>query len=164
MPVGPLSGPARDYVAAFSLSAIVLWRDNRLGVCKNPAGAEAVWWCASKDAGAVIRAANTNGRDVVAAAARLHIPLTPHAVVAQRATEAVDRIDAALKTAQRRGDLVFFNGLYRARRQAAAARGAGFMSYGIALRRLRKAVAGVAAHGGELSRPLMVSVFDDVKP
>jgi hypothetical protein len=161
MPVGPLSGPARDYVAAFNLVAIVQWRDNRLGVCKNPTGGAAAWWCPAEHAGAVVRAANANGQDVVAAAARLQTPLTDHATVAQRVSEAVDRIDGSLKAAQRRGDLAFFNGLYRARRTAAAAQGRGFMSYGLALRRLRKAVAEAAAHGGVLSRSLMSSVFED---
>jgi hypothetical protein len=101
----PLSHSARDYVRAFDLTCIALWRDGRLGVSRNPKGAEAAWWCPAKDAGALIRDANANGRDVAAAAARLKTPLTPHATVAQRATEAVDRIDASLNAAQRRGDL-----------------------------------------------------------
>jgi hypothetical protein len=48
----------------------------------------------------VVRSANASGKDVIAAAARLHTPLT-------------------------RGDLAFFNGAYKARRAAAAARGVG---------------------------------------
>jgi hypothetical protein len=164
MPVGPLSGPARDYVAAFNLVAIVQWRDNRLGVCKNPTGGEAAWWCPSKDAGAVIHAANANGRDVVAAAARLKVQLTDHATVVQRVSEAVDRIDTALTAAQRRGDLAFFNQLYKAQRVAAQARGRGFMPYGLALRRLRIAVAHAAANGGQCTRSLMLSVFADGEP
>jgi hypothetical protein len=151
-------------VRAFDLTCIALWRDGRLGVSRCPTGAAQAWWCSAKAAGAVVRAANSNGRDVVAAAARLKIPLTDHATVAQRVGEAVGRIDAGLSEAQRRGDLAFFNSAYKARRQAAAAQGKGFMSYGLALRRLRQAVAGAAANGGQCTRSLMLSVFSDVEP
>jgi hypothetical protein len=122
------------------------------------------WWCPAKAAGAIVRAANANGKDVAAAARRLQTPVTPHDVVAERATEAVGRIDTALTTAQRRGDLAFFNQLYRAQRVAAAAQGQGFMSYGLALRRLRIAVAHAAANGGQCTRSLMLSVFADGEP
>jgi hypothetical protein len=72
MAVAPLSHSARDYVRAFDLVSVCRWRDGRLGVSRNPKGAEQAWWCPAKDAGAVVRAANTNGRDVAQAAARLH--------------------------------------------------------------------------------------------
>jgi hypothetical protein len=163
MAVAPLSHSARDYVRAFDLVSVCRWRDGRLGVSRNPKGAEQAWWLPAKAAGAVVRAANANGKDVAAAAARLKIPLTAHAVVAQRATEAVGKIDGALTEAQRRGDLAFFNSSYRARRQAAQAAGRTFMPYGQALRRLRIAVASVAANGGAVTRSLMSSVFDDVQ-
>ena len=164
MAVAPLSHSARDYVRAFDLTCIALWRDGRLGVSRNPTGAEQAWWCPAKAAGAIVRAANANGKDVAAAAARLHTPLTPHATVAQRVCAAVGRIDDGLKAAQRRGDLAFFNQLYKAQRVAAAQRGCGFMSYGLALRRLRIAVAHAAANGGQVTRSLMLSVFGDVEP
>ena len=122
MAVAPLPSAARDYVRAFDLTSIALWRDGRLGVSRNPTGADQAWWCPAKAAGAVVRAANANGRDVVAAAARLN-PLTDHATVAQRVGEAVGRIDDGLKAAQRRGDLAFFNQLYKAQRVAAQAAG-----------------------------------------
>jgi hypothetical protein len=121
------------------------------------------WWCPAKAAGAIVRAANANGKDV-AAAARLKTPLTDHATVAQRVGEAVGRIDDSLKAAQRRGDLAFFNQLYKAQRVAAAAQGRSFMSYGVALRRLRQAVAAAAANGGAVTRSLMLSVFADGEP
>ena len=34
MAVAPLSHSARDYVRAFDLTCIALWRDGRLGVCR----------------------------------------------------------------------------------------------------------------------------------
>jgi hypothetical protein len=60
-------------VRAFDLTCIDLWRDGRLGVSRNPTGAEQAWWCPAKAAGKIVRAANANGRDV-AAAARLPSP------------------------------------------------------------------------------------------
>jgi hypothetical protein len=69
MAVAPLSHSARDYVRAFDLTCIALWRDGRLGVSRNPTGAEEAWWCPAKAAGAIVRAANANGRDVAAGAA-----------------------------------------------------------------------------------------------
>jgi hypothetical protein len=164
MAIAPLSSKARDYIRAYDLTSICQWRDGRLGVSRCPTGAEAAWWCSSKDAGAVVRSANANGRDVVAAAARLHTSLTDHATVAQRVDEAVDRIDDGLKAAQRRGDLAFFNQLYKAQRVAAQAQGRRFMPYGVALRRLRIAVAQAAANGGQCTRSLMLSVFADGEP
>ena len=162
MAVAPLSHSARDYVRAFDLTCIALWRDGRLGVSRNPTGADQAWWCPAKAAGAIVRAANANGRDVAAAAAQLHTPLTDHTVVAQRVAEAVGRIDDSLKAAQRRGDLAFFNQLYKAQRVAAQAQGRGFMSYGLAL--LRIAVAHAAANGGQCTRSLTLSVFADGEP
>jgi hypothetical protein len=41
MAVAPLSHSARDYVRAFDLTCIALWHDGRLGVSRNPTGAEA---------------------------------------------------------------------------------------------------------------------------
>jgi hypothetical protein len=70
MTVAPLSSSARDYVRAFDLTSIALWRDGRLGVSRNPTGAERAWWCPAKAAGKIVRAANANGRDVAAGAAR----------------------------------------------------------------------------------------------
>jgi hypothetical protein len=104
MAVAPLSHSARDYVRAYDLTCIALRRDGRTGVSHNPTGADQAWWCPAKAAGAIVRSANANGRDVVAAAAQLHTPLTDHATVAERATEAVDWIDCTLNAARLRGD------------------------------------------------------------
>ena len=153
--LAPLSHSARDYVRAFDLTCIALWRDGRLGVSRNPTGAEQAWWCPAKAAGAIVRAANANGKDVAAAAARLHTPLTPHATVAQRVGEAVGRIDVGLNAAKQRGDLAFFNQAYKARRAAALD--------AQARRRLRKAVAIAVANDGVMTRSLMLSVFGEVQ-
>ncbi len=52
---------------------------------------------------------------------------------------------------------------FKAQRLAAQARGASFMPYGVALRRLRIAVAHAAANGGQCSQSLMLSVFGDAE-
>jgi hypothetical protein len=92
--------------------ALPLWRDGRLGVSRNPTGADQGWRCPAKAVGAIVRAANANGKDVTAAAAQLHAPLTDRVTVAERATEAVDRIDCTLNAARLRGDLAFLNSAY----------------------------------------------------
>jgi hypothetical protein len=69
MAIAPLMRhSARNYVRAFDLTCIALWRDARLGVSRNPTGAREACWCPAKAAGAIIRAANANGKDVIAAA------------------------------------------------------------------------------------------------
>jgi hypothetical protein len=108
MAVAPLSHSARDYVRAFDLTRIALWRDGRLGVFRNPTGADQAWWCPAKAAGVLVRAANANGRDVAQAAARPHTPLTDHATVAERATEArvLRRLRKAVAGAAANGGLI----------------------------------------------------------
>jgi hypothetical protein len=54
MAVAPLSHSARDYVRAFDLTCIALWRDGRLGVSRNPTGAEEAWWCPAMAAGQIV--------------------------------------------------------------------------------------------------------------
>ena len=49
MAVAPLSHSARDYVRAFDLTCIALWRDGRLGVSRNPTGADQAWWCPARE-------------------------------------------------------------------------------------------------------------------
>jgi hypothetical protein len=83
MAVAPLSHSARDYVRAFDLTCIDLCGDGRLGVSRNPTGADQAWWCPAKAAGAIVRAANANGRDVAAGAAPLPTRRAGH-VAAQR--------------------------------------------------------------------------------
>jgi len=54
----------------------------------------------------------------------------------------------------------FFNAEYRRRREAASAIGRGFMTYGRAVARLRRAIAGAIAGGGAISVSLVVQVFE----
>ena len=53
--IAPLPGPVMDYIAAFDLAAVCQYRDGRLGVILNPAGAVAAWWCEAVKARPLIR-------------------------------------------------------------------------------------------------------------
>jgi hypothetical protein len=83
MAVAPLSHSARDYVRAFDITCIASWHDGRLGVSRNPTGAEAAWWCPAKAPGEIVRAANAYGHDVAAGAAALPARRASH-VAGQR--------------------------------------------------------------------------------
>jgi hypothetical protein len=135
------------YIGAFDLAAVCRYRDGRIGVKRDPAGAQAAWWCEAVKAGPVIRAARRHSGDIPAAARALGIALTDHATVLARATAAVARIEAGMAWAQRNGVLSEFNREYRRRRLAAAARGERFMGYAQAKARLRRAITNVAATG-----------------
>jgi hypothetical protein len=63
MAVAPLSHSARDYVRAFDLTCIALWRDGRLGVSRNPTGAEEAWWCPAMADGTVVVVENISPAD-----------------------------------------------------------------------------------------------------
>jgi hypothetical protein len=90
-----LTRAVADHVRAFDLVAICAYRDGRIGVSRNPAGAAAAWWVE-----AVIRQARKEGSDIQAVARRLGVALTEHAIVLTRASAAVARIESALREAQ----------------------------------------------------------------
>ena len=154
-----LARAAADYVHAFNIAAVCVYRDGRIGVSRNPVGVAQAWWLQTDEAGAVIREGRKNGGDIPAAARELGVMLTAHDVVIARAKAATARVENALSGAQARGDLQFFNREYKRRRTAAAAAGQSFMSYGQARTRLHKTIATVAASGGTLTRTLIESVF-----
>jgi hypothetical protein len=90
-----LSPPICDYVRAFDLVAICIWRDGRIDVKRDPSGADAAYWCQANDAGKVLRAVAGNAGALVAAAHSLGVGLTEHNVVLARCEAAVARIDTA---------------------------------------------------------------------
>jgi hypothetical protein len=96
-----------------------------------------------------------------AAAGRLGVILSDHDVVMKRAKAAVAKLDAKLAAAQSAGLLSAFNREFKNRRLRANAAGARFMSYAEAHRRLRKALAAVAADGSVPA--LMQHVFGDTR-
>jgi hypothetical protein len=158
--ISALPRQVKSYLNAFGIVAIVAYRDGRIGVSKNPVGAAQAWWLQADQAGGVVKQARKNGGDIPVAAQKLGVALTEHSVVLARASAAVARIKSALREAQARGDLQFFNAEYKRRRAEAAAAGKGFMSYGQARARLQKAIAEVAAKGDNGITPeLVASVF-----
>jgi hypothetical protein len=136
--IAPLPRAVADYIAAFDLAAACRYRDGRLGVTRNPKGAEAAWWCEAGKAGPVIRAARRHSGDITAAARALGVALTEHATVLARAKHAVAKIEAGMAWAQRSGVLHEFNQEYRRRRLEAQRRGERFMGYGQATALLRR--------------------------
>jgi hypothetical protein len=114
----------RDYLNGFDLMSIALYHDGRLGVTRDPVGAETAWWCAAVDAGRVIKRANSaKGKDVPAAAQALKVVLTEHRIVLARAGAAAQKIQAGVEWARRNGVLSAVNSEYRRRQLAAKARG-----------------------------------------
>jgi hypothetical protein len=77
--------------------------------------------------------------------------------VLEHAGAAVHRIKEQLEFLQRTGGLQMFNQHYRARRIAAEAAGQKYMGYGVAMAKLRRALAGAAAGSG---LPNLAEVLD----
>lgn len=99
----------------------------------------AIYWTMAVHAVAIVRqcrSAMTN--DIASVAAALHVPITDHSTVVQRATNAVERMDALLDEAKRSGAMSGFNRAYSAARAAARAEGKGMMPYNAALDRLKR--------------------------
>jgi hypothetical protein len=158
--ISALPREARDYLGVFGIAAVVIYRDGRIGVSRNPAGAVAAWWVEDDQARGVVKQARKNGGDVPGAARRLGVALTEHAIVLARAAAASKRIRQTLSEAQGRGDLKFFNAEYKRRRIEAEAVGKCFMSYSQAKAKLHKAIAAVAAQGGAAMPELVKGVFE----
>jgi hypothetical protein len=107
------------------------------------------------DAGLIIKAAN--GGNVEGAARALRLALTEHTRVVERVTDAVGAIESRTEAARQDGRHKWFNRQFRKRRLAAAAAGEHFMSYSVAQRRLRNAIASVAA--GKITAGVVAQVF-----
>jgi hypothetical protein len=83
--------------------------------------------------------------------------LTPDHVAMTRAANAMMKLDAMVDRLKRNGGLQEFNARYKAGRAAALAHGRGFVGYGIALARLKRALIPMLQQG----RPL-AGVFDEI--
>jgi hypothetical protein len=142
----------------FDLGCVALTRDGRLFSTRDPSGAEAAWWLQACDVGAVLAKAKADSGDVVKAAALLGVRLMEHSAALQRTETLIDKLDARVRTVQEAGDLAIFNREYRRRRLQAQAAGEPFLPYRAAVRRLRKALAEVAA--GKASPGFIARVFD----
>jgi hypothetical protein len=146
-PIGRLPAAVRSYIAGFDLAALAI-TDKGVRVTRDPAGARAAWWCRAADAPALLEWLEEHeSTEVLYAARLLGLSVTPHAVVVQRASAAVARIDAGLDKAQEQGLLMEFNRQYKRRRMQAQEHGKGFLPYRHAKARLRKLLATTAAKG-----------------
>jgi hypothetical protein len=157
--IQPISAGLRGYIHAFNLHAVCLYSDGRIAVSRNPGGAVAAFWTAGRrDAGFVARLATDGRMSVPDAARQLRVRVAPHAYVVSKAEEALGRLNVSLAKANSDGSLQAFNRQYRARREAAAARGQHFMTYAAARNRLMRALAQHAA-GTTPSAAVFAKVF-----
>jgi hypothetical protein len=157
MPIARLTPAVRSYCRSFNITAIAEWRDGRLGVSRDPQGAEAAFWCEADKAGSILAVARACRDGIPAAAARLGLHVTSHNNVVSRATAAVSKIEAQVTKSHDNGNLKFFNQEYKRRRIDAALEGKSFVSYVVAKQRLRRAIAQVAA--GKITAGVVDQVF-----
>jgi hypothetical protein len=120
---------------------------SRSSACRRLVGPRSVHGRASARGDRRVASGDGGGatRALQAAAARLGVALSDHAVVMQRVQAAVGRLDGKLARAKDNGDLKFFNRAYHAYRLVCQHRGEHAMPYGTAVARLRKLLAGAAA-------------------
>jgi hypothetical protein len=156
--VPPLDKEVKRYIAAFNITSICIDRTGRLLVSRDPAGAVEAFWLPAEPAGAVLRIARADSGNIQACGVRV----TEHHVMVARARASIERLDERLARAKADGLMTFFNLQYRVRRLAAREAGQGFMSYGAAEARLRRAIVDAAACA---SPPALVRrVFEDRRP
>jgi hypothetical protein len=155
-----LDDPIRKYISRFDIASVCIDRDGQVRVTSDPQGAAEAHWLPANRAGAVLRLAQRNGGDIVAAAKAARVRLTDHHTLITRARAAIERLDHRLNQAQAGGAAQYFNREFRERRLQASASGRRFMSYPAARARLREALAGVAA--GDVPA-LVERVFGEAK-
>jgi hypothetical protein len=107
-------------------------------------------WVAKDFAAKIARRARFNGgpypdkqaseRALQYAAHAFNQTLTPHVVLVSRATKQAKDLEAALREMSKSGQLEAFHHEYKRQRQTAKREGKGFVSYNVAIRRLRKSL------------------------
>jgi len=162
---------AIDYLIASGASCVSVLADGTIKAGPKPdRAAVSAWWLPEDKVIAVSRQARreagaTPEVSIMLAALRQaaadhQAVLTPHETAIERAGDAAVRIDAFVDSMRRSGGLQVFNRHFKAAKAAAAARGEGFMSYTVALSRLRAQVGARLAAGGDVYAPgLMAEVF-----
>jgi hypothetical protein len=159
MAIAPLTKPVAAYVREFKLTALCYYRDGRIGISRDPSGADRAYWLLADYAGTVLQTAKSSGGDIEAAARKAGIEVVDHASVLARAEAAVARIQAGMQRAQQAGLLAEFNQQYKKRRRAAFVSGRNFISYQQARIRLQGALSKIAATGVAPEK-LMQSIFE----
>jgi hypothetical protein len=156
----PNHGDRGHPLSARNASAIAIQEiDGIAKLAVNPritSGADTVWLPGNQAIGLTRAARAIAGPDPDAprlasalhqAAAQQKIALTEHDTAMRRAALAVNEHEATFGAMRKEGRLKSFNAAYAQYRQAAADRGEGFVSYGIALQRLKLALAPQLAEG-----------------
>jgi hypothetical protein len=150
----PETNGAIKYLVASGATAISIVEIDgvctfRIGTTIDPNAVE-IYWLAAVQAKPLARLARkeagrhpdiaTASAALARAAAGLRATLTPHHVAIERAGEAAAKLNRYMDGLHGTGVLKEFTKAYRRRRLAAAERGEGFMSFGNAEARLRKAL------------------------
>jgi hypothetical protein len=130
-----------------------------------------IFWISAQQAKPIVRRARKNAGpapNVTSAATALHeaasdlgATLTPHATAIERAGNAATKLDAYFESMRRSGQLAEFNAQYKRHRMAAMARGEGYMSFGTAMQRLRRALIPLLMGGGRTIGPVQ-SLFETI--
>jgi hypothetical protein len=95
------------------------------------------------------------------AASDQRVTLTEHAVAMMRAGDAAARIEQFMESLKGTGRLREFNRMFKRRRMEAMLRGEGFMSFGTASLRLRRAVGAYLSGGRDIqTATLFADVFE----
>ena len=142
----------------------------RVGTKIDPRAASVHWLPEAKAKPVRKAARRCTGKspDITTAISALHktgadlkVTLTPHATAMMRATEAAKRLDAFIASLRARGAMREFTKTYKRRRIAATMRGEGFMSYGNAELRLRRALIPLLMSGGQpaIGSSLFTQIF-----
>jgi hypothetical protein len=172
----PDSKAAIAYLIASGATAICVIENTtgcayRTGTKIDPRAA-VVHWLREGEATAVMRKARKlAGRspDIAIATAALHqaaadlkVTLTEHTTAMMRAGEAAAKLDRYMDSLRGTGVLKEFTKAYRRKRLAAGLRGEGFMSYGNAELRLRRALIPLLQGGGTpaVGQSLFAQIFD----
>jgi hypothetical protein len=165
------------YLIASGATAITIVENEtgctyRVGTKIDPRAA-VVHWLRETEAQAVLKAARRaagKSPDIATATAALRrtasdqrgVTLTPHGTAMARAGEAAKRLDRYMDSLRGTGVLKEFTKAYRRKRLAAGLRGEGFMSYGNAELRLRRALIPLLQGGGKpaVGQSLFAQIFD----
>jgi hypothetical protein len=173
----PDSRAAIDYLLASGAVAISLIEVDGAYVFRTGPLAKSreipcrIFWISAQQAKPIVRRARKNAGpapNLTSAATALHeaasdlgATLTPHATAIERAGNAATKLDAYFESMRRSGQLAEFNAQYKRHRMAAMARGEGYMSFGTAMQRLRRALIPLLMGGGRTIGPVQ-SLFETI--
>lgn len=134
----------RSYITAIGIAAVIVTDQGEFYVTRDVEGSARelgieiveAWWFKDRATATRVMAQAVGAGDTIAAeAARAGLRTAAHASVLERARKVAPLVDDALRAANRRGELAWFNRAFRARRLAGSK-----VSFGTAWTWLRRAV------------------------